>query len=158
MVDSFTILYQSRLVPDSLRDILSQSQHKAPVCSSVIPSAIQKFIREHSTYKMFGTRSMYRCIAPMTLLTMQRLVGDLVIPTDDETLVLFIKTHFLPLPTYDKVNDHFKNKIYMKAIRSNIWDANTPAALCTYFDNFHNEVNIYDIYFSSLSVDQALKM
>ena len=69
---------------DSLRDILSQSQHKAPVCSSVIPSAMQKFLRQHSAYKMFGTRSMYNCIEPLTILTMQRLVDDLVIiPTDD---------------------------------------------------------------------------
>ena len=31
MVDPPTVIHQSRLVPDSLRDILSQSQHKAPV-------------------------------------------------------------------------------------------------------------------------------
>ena len=30
-------------VSDSLRDILSQSQHKAPVCSSIIPSAVHFF-------------------------------------------------------------------------------------------------------------------
>ena len=60
MVDSPTVIYQSRLAPDSLRDKLSQSQHKAPVYSSAIPSAIQKFIRDHSAYRMFGTRSMHK--------------------------------------------------------------------------------------------------
>ena len=47
---------------DSLRDILSQSQHKAPVCASSIPSSIQKFLREHSAYRMFGTRSMHKSL------------------------------------------------------------------------------------------------
>ena len=59
---------------DSLRDILSQSQHKAPVCDSSIPSSIQKFLREHSAYRMFGTRSMHKCIDPMTLVTLQQMV------------------------------------------------------------------------------------
>ena len=115
MVDSPTVIHQSRLVPDSLRDILSQSQHKAPVCSSAIPSAIQKFIREHSAYRMFGTRPMHKCIEPLTLLTIQRLFGTLVIRTDDEALVCFLKTNFLPIATFDEVNDHFKNKVYMKS-------------------------------------------
>ena len=79
-------------VPDSLRDILSQSQHKAPVCSSIIPSAVQKFLKQHSAYKMFGTRSMYTCIEPLTVLTMQRLVGvDVIIPKDDVALDMIFK-------------------------------------------------------------------
>ena len=96
-------------VSDSLRDILSQSQHKAPVCSSVILSVVQTFLRQHSAYKMFGTRSLYNCIEPLTALTMQRLVVEaVIIPQDDVALDLFFRAHFLPLPTYDEVHKHFK--------------------------------------------------
>ena len=107
-------------VSDYLRDVLSQSQHKAPVCSSVIPSAIQKLLRQNSAYKMFGTRTMYNCIESPTMLTMQRFVGGIVIiPTEDAALDIFCHTNFLPLPTYDEVYEHFKTKIFMKSIRSN---------------------------------------
>ena len=58
-VSSSSALLVSPTVPptkapasDSLRDILSHTQHKAPVCSSVIPSA-QKFMKQHSAYKMY---------------------------------------------------------------------------------------------------------
>ena len=42
MLVSPTVLPTQAPVSDSLRDILSQSQHKAPVYSSIIPSAVQK--------------------------------------------------------------------------------------------------------------------
>ena len=117
-------------VSDSLRDILSQSQHKAPVCSSVIPSAVQKRLRHHPAYKIFGTRSLYACIEPLTVLTMQYLVGEaVIIPQDDVALDLFFRAHFLPLPTYDEVHEKLKTTIVMKLIRTNTWDAATPAAL-----------------------------
>ena len=143
---------------DSHRDILSQSQHRAPVCASSIPSSIQKFLREHSAYRMFGTRSMHKYIDPMTLVTLQQMVGDLIIPVDDSSLALFLRTHFLPLPKHDEVNDHFKSKIYMKSIRTNTWDATTPALLWSYYDNFYKELNIFQSYFSSLSADHAFRM
>ena len=38
--------------------------------------------------------------------------------------VYFLRTHFLPLPAFDEVNDPFKRKIYMKSIRTNTWGAN----------------------------------
>ena len=44
----------------------------------------------------------------------------------------------------------------MKLVRTNTWDATSPAALCTYFETFHKKVNIYDIYFSSLSDDDRV--
>ena len=54
---------------------------------------------------MFGTRTLYACIKPLTVLTMQRLVGEeVIIPKDDVALDLFFRAHFLPLPTYDEKN------------------------------------------------------
>ena len=49
---------------DFLRDILSQSQHKAPICTSTIPSSVQKFLREHSAYQQCGNRSIISALIP----------------------------------------------------------------------------------------------
>ena len=51
-------------------------------------------LRQHSACKMFGTRSMYNCMEPLTILTMQRLVGEIIIPTDDAALDLFLKANW----------------------------------------------------------------
>ena len=89
-----------------------------------------KKLRQHSAFNIFGTRTIKNCIGPLTILTMQRIVGDVVIiPTDDVALDIFLRAHFLPLPTYYEVHEHFKTRILIKSIRSNIWDATTPAAL-----------------------------
>ena len=95
------------------------------------------------------------CLHPQH--TIQRLVGDLMVPTDDVSLARFLKINFLPPPTHNEVCDYFKSKNFIKSVRSNTWDATAPVALWIYFDVYHKEVNFYDHYFDSFRTKRPLR-
>ena len=67
------------------------------------PLTLNFFLREHSAFSMFCTRTMHHCIEPLTHLTIQRLIGDLMVPIDDVSLARFLKIDFLPLPKLNTV-------------------------------------------------------
>ena len=110
---------QARSLMPELVSFRYITQHNPPTCTSVVPSVIQKFLRDHVAYLFFGSLPLYNSLDPLTLLSTQQIVDIDDIPRFDVDLTSFLTKHFFPITTHDEVLEHCKQKVNVKTIRLN---------------------------------------